>query len=71
MPKYMFTANYTHEGLKGLLKEGGSKRREAVKRALESLGGSMAHTTIPPASRSPVASDPPRRRYRQKGVPPP
>ena len=41
MPKYMFTANYTRRGLEGLLKEGGSKRRKAVRQALESLGGSM------------------------------
>ena len=29
------------EGLKGLLKEGGSKRREAVVKALEGLGGTL------------------------------
>jgi hypothetical protein len=30
MPKYLVQASYTEEGLKGLLKDGGSKRREAV-----------------------------------------
>ena len=30
MPKYLAHASYTAEGLKGLLKDGGSKRREAV-----------------------------------------
>ena len=30
MAKYLFQASYTPEGAKGLLKEGGSKRREAV-----------------------------------------
>lgn len=41
MPKYMFMANYTHGGLQGLLKEGGSLRREAVKHAVEGLGGTL------------------------------
>lgn len=41
MAKYLFEANYTSEGLKGLLKEGGSKRREAVERAIKSLGGTL------------------------------
>jgi hypothetical protein len=30
MPKYMIQASYVGEGLQGLLKEGGTKRREAV-----------------------------------------
>ena len=30
MPKYLFQASYTTEGAKGLLKEGGTKRRAAV-----------------------------------------
>ena len=30
MSKYLFHGSYTEEGLKGLLKEGGSKRREAA-----------------------------------------
>ena len=41
MPKYLFQANYTQEGFKGLLKEGGSGRREAVKKAVEGLGGTL------------------------------
>ena len=41
MPKYLFHGSYTEEGLKGLLKEGGTKRREAVKQAVESLGGTL------------------------------
>ena len=41
MPKYLFQANYTHEGLKGLLAEGGSSRKKAVKKAIEGLGGKM------------------------------
>jgi uncharacterized protein with GYD domain len=39
MPKYLFQGSYTEEGLKGFLKEGGSKRREATKQLVESLGG--------------------------------
>jgi uncharacterized protein with GYD domain len=41
MPKYLFQGSYTEEGLKGLLKEGGTKRREALKQAVESLGGTL------------------------------
>ena len=41
MPKYLFHSSYTVEGLKGVLKEGGSGRREAVEQALKSLGGTL------------------------------
>ena len=41
MAKYLIRASYTEEGLKGLLKEGGSARREAVAEAAESLGGTL------------------------------
>jgi len=39
MPKYLILASYTTEGLKGLLKDGGSKRREAVEQTARGLGG--------------------------------
>jgi uncharacterized protein with GYD domain len=41
MPKYLIQANYTGDGVKGLLKEGGSGRREAVDKLLASVGGSV------------------------------
>ena len=41
MPKYLFEASYTVEGLKGLLKDGGSKRREDLQEAVKQLGGSL------------------------------
>jgi uncharacterized protein with GYD domain len=41
MPKYLLHGSYTEEGLKGLLKEGGTKRVEATKQAIESLGGKL------------------------------
>jgi uncharacterized protein with GYD domain len=41
MPKYMIEATYTLEGTRGLVREGGSKRREAVKTALKSVGGKV------------------------------
>lgn len=41
MAKYLVIANYTNEGVKGLLREGGSSRREAVRQVAESLGGSL------------------------------
>ena len=41
MPKYLVTGSYTPEGLKGLLKEGGSGRRKAVEDAVEHMGGKL------------------------------
>jgi uncharacterized protein with GYD domain len=41
MAKYLFQAVYTDEGLKGLLKEGGSKRRAAVETAVKGMGGKV------------------------------
>jgi uncharacterized protein with GYD domain len=41
MPKYLFQASYTTEGLKGLLKDGASKRREVVTQLMKSLGGTV------------------------------
>jgi len=41
MPKYLFQANYVGEGVKGLLKEGGSSRRAAVEKAVKSMGGKL------------------------------
>ena len=32
MPKYLIKASYTAEGIKGVLKEGGSSRRSVVER---------------------------------------
>jgi uncharacterized protein with GYD domain len=41
MPKYLFQASYTSEGAKGIRKAGGSARRDAVKRVIESAGGKL------------------------------
>ena len=41
MPKYFFQASYTAEGAKGLLKEGGSKRRAMVEGLIKGLGGKL------------------------------
>jgi uncharacterized protein with GYD domain len=41
MPKYLFEASYTAEGARGLLKEGGSKRRTAVESSLKAVGGKV------------------------------
>jgi uncharacterized protein with GYD domain len=39
MPKYLFTAKYSADGMKGVMKEGGSKRREATDQTIRSVGG--------------------------------
>ena len=41
MPKYLVRATLTADGVKGLLKEGGSSRREAVRTLAEGAGGSL------------------------------
>jgi uncharacterized protein with GYD domain len=41
MAKYLIQSSYTMEGLKGLLKEGGTGRRAAVEQALQALGGTL------------------------------
>ncbi len=39
MPKYLIQVSYVGEGVTGLLKEGGSGRRQASERVIEALGG--------------------------------
>lgn len=39
MPKYLVMASYTAEGAKGVLKDGGTKRRQAADAAIKSAGG--------------------------------
>lgn len=39
MPKYLLHVNYTAEGARGLVKDGGSARRTAAQKAVDSLGG--------------------------------
>jgi uncharacterized protein with GYD domain len=41
MPKFLIKAAYTAEGAKGLMKEGGSGRRTAVLKFVESVGGKV------------------------------
>jgi len=41
MPKFLLHVNYVGEGIKGLLKDGGTKRRAVAEAATKSLGGSM------------------------------
>lgn len=41
MPKYMLIARYTAEGAKGLLKDGGTKRRQVAEKVIGDLGGTL------------------------------
>lgn len=41
MPKYLFEGTYVGQGIKGLMQEGGTKRRDALAEALSSVGGSL------------------------------
>ncbi len=41
MAKFLVKASYTTEGARGLLKEGGKGRREAIQKVVEGLGGKL------------------------------
>jgi len=41
MPKYLFHGSYTVEGVKGVIKDGGTGRKDAVKQLMESVGGKL------------------------------
>jgi uncharacterized protein with GYD domain len=41
MAKYLWKVSYSSDGLKGLVKEGGTKRRAAVERMTEGIGGKI------------------------------
>jgi uncharacterized protein with GYD domain len=41
MAKFLFRASLSPEGVAGVLAEGGTSRRAAVKEAIENLGGSL------------------------------
>jgi uncharacterized protein with GYD domain len=41
MPRFLFQASYTVEGVKGLQRVGGSSRRDAVAKAAQSVGGRL------------------------------
>lgn len=41
MGKYLIQTSYTTEGLKGVLKEGGTGRRAAMEKAIQSVGGQI------------------------------
>ena len=41
MARFLFQATYSADGIKGVLKDGGTGRRTAVEAALKSLGGKL------------------------------
>ncbi len=41
MSRYLFQATYENAGVKGILAEGGTRRREAAAAAIESVGGTL------------------------------
>ena len=41
MPKYLLQGSYSPEGTQGIMKWGGSQRKEAVEQAAKSLGGKL------------------------------
>lgn len=41
MPKYLFEASYTPQGVEGISSKGGSSRRDAIADMAEGLGGKL------------------------------
>jgi uncharacterized protein with GYD domain len=41
MPRYLIEGYYTEDGTKGLLQEGGTRRRDTVAKLIEGLGGTL------------------------------
>jgi uncharacterized protein with GYD domain len=41
MPKYLIKASYTPEGAGGVVKEGGTSRRDTIASLVQNLGGTM------------------------------
>ncbi|MFA9430692.1 GYD domain-containing protein [Egicoccus sp. AB-alg2] len=41
MPKYLLKARYTPQGMKGVLSEGGTGRRETIAKMIADVGGSL------------------------------
>lgn len=41
MPKIMWSGSYTQQGTKGVISDGGTKRREAIDKMLTSMGGRL------------------------------
>jgi uncharacterized protein with GYD domain len=43
MPKFLFEASYTTEGVKGLRRTGGTSRRDVIAQMAEAAGGRLEH----------------------------
>jgi uncharacterized protein with GYD domain len=41
MAKYLVSVSYTHDGIKGLRNDGGTRREHVVRMAVEGLGGTL------------------------------
>lgn len=41
MPKFLITASYNEDGVKGLLKSGGTSRKKAVEKMIAEMGGKL------------------------------
>ncbi len=41
MPKYLYQGSYTVDGVKGLLSDGGTKRRQVIEDLITGMGGTL------------------------------
>jgi len=51
MPKFLIHGSYSAEGLKGLLKEGGTSRKRTIEKLAEGLGGGGSRQPTSPSAR--------------------
>ena len=48
MPKYLFEASYTRQGVEGVRSQGGTGRRDAIAETAKSLGGQLESFSVEP-----------------------
>jgi uncharacterized protein with GYD domain len=41
MPKYLFQASYSQSGIQGVMKEGGTSRKESIEKMTAQMGGTI------------------------------
>ena len=44
MPKYLIKASYSPQGIKGVMKDGGTARADAIGKMVASMGGSLENS---------------------------
>ena len=69
MAKYLVVATYTAEGAKGVLKDGGSKRRQAAEAVLKSVGGKVTISWASLSDERTVQTNGPKKKSESSATP--